>query len=242
MKFERDFTVGLRDIGLTNKLTNYGILSYLEDIAVEHSDTVGFGVKDTTTKKRAWLLMDWLLEVKSRPKFGEKIHVRTWTNMLEKASFCVIRHFEVTDKNGNTVANASSKWVFFDTEINKLVKLEPDFINQYQPEEDRVDVKGDLLKLKEPLSYENAYQYTVKRTDIDLNNHLHNLNYLNVAYEALPENIYFNEELNNLRIMYKHEIKLYDVVKCLYSNDNGKHVITIKSEDEKVLHSIIEIY
>ena len=242
MKFEKEFTVGLRDIGLTNQLTNYGILSYLEDIAVEHSDTVGFGVKDTTTKHRAWLLMDWLLEVKSRPKFGEKIFVKTWTNKVEKATFHVLRHFEVLDKNENIIATASSKWVFFDNEKNKLVKLEPSFINAYKPEDSKVNVKGNLLKLKEPEFYSDVYQYTVKRADIDLNNHLHNLNYLKLAYETLPEDIFFGDELNNLRIMYKHEIKLYDIVKCLYSEENGKNIITIKSEDEKVLHAIVEVY
>ena len=242
MKFEKEFTVGLRDIGLTNQLTDYGILSYLEDTAVAHSDTLGYGVKDTKTKHRAWLLMDWLLEIQSRPKFGEMVYVKTWTNKIHKATFHILRYFELYDKNENIIATASSKWVFFDNENNKIVKLEPAFMNLYTTDDSEVDVKGDLLKLREPEIYYDVYQYTIKRADIDLNNHLHNLNYLKLAYEALPEEIYFGEEFNNVRIMYKHEIKLYDIVKCLYSEENGKHIITIKSEDETILHAIIKLY
>ena len=83
MKFQKEYTVGAREMGVSNKLTNYGILAFLEDIAICHSDTVGFGVKDIETKSRAWLLMDWYLEVKQRPKFSENIIARTWATNIE---------------------------------------------------------------------------------------------------------------------------------------------------------------
>ena len=41
--------------------------------------------------------------------------------------------------------------------------------------------------------------------------------------------------------MYKHEIVLGQMVKCFYSNVDGKNVVSIKSADEKVLHAIIEM-
>ena len=71
---------------------------------------------------------------------------------------------------------------------------------------------------------------------------MHNLNYLRLAYETLPEEIYNQKEVNNVRIMYKHQIKLKDKVKCFYASENGKHTITIKSEDENILHAIIELW
>lgn len=73
---------------------------------------------------------------------------------------------------------------------------------------------------------------------------MHNLYYLDLAYEALPEEIYAKRPFNNIRITYKKEIKLGDIVKCNYSNKNGKHIITIESNDgeKNNLHSIIEIY
>ena len=40
MKFERTYTIGSREMGKANKLTNYGILAFLEDVASTHSDTV----------------------------------------------------------------------------------------------------------------------------------------------------------------------------------------------------------
>ena len=80
--------------------------------------------------------------------------------------------------------------------------------------------------------------YEVRRSDIDINRHMHNLNYLKLAYENLPEEVFFCDELKNVKIMYKHQILLGQKVKCYYSNENEKCIITLKSEDDRVLHSI----
>ena len=70
---------------------------------------------------------------------------------------------------------------------------------------------------------------------------MHNLNYLDLANEALPEDIYRGKDLDNIRISYKKEIKLGETVKCKYAFKEGKHIIVIKSEDDTVLHAIIEM-
>ena len=74
---------------------------------------------------------------------------------------------------------------------------------------------------------------------------MHNLNYLDLAYEALPEDIYnqtLKNNFNNIEIMYKTSIRLGDTSKCLYSFENDKHIITIKSLDDKALHCIINLW
>lgn len=242
MKFEKTFTVGAREMGMSNKLTNYGILAFLEDVASNHSDTVGYGVKDIATKKRAWLLMDWKLEVFKRPSFGEKVYTKTWATKMEKPSYHVYRNFEVLDENNELVATATSKWVFFDIENNRIAKIDESIISIYNPEGSEKEAAEKIGKLREPASFDSIFEYKVKRADIDINRHMHNLNYLNLAYEALPESVYNAPELNNVHIMYKHQIKLGDNVKCFYSFENGKHFVTIKSEDEKTLHAIVELY
>ena len=71
---------------------------------------------------------------------------------------------------------------------------------------------------------------------------MHNLNYLDLAYEALPEEVYFNQEFNNIEIMYKTAIKLGDISKCLYSFEDNKHIVCIKSPDNTILHCIINLW
>jgi acyl-ACP thioesterase len=63
-----------------------------------------------------------------------------------------------------------------------------------------------------------------------------------LAYEALPEDIYAKEESDNIEIMYKKQIHLNDPITCIYSNEENKNIVTIKSKDEKTLHAIVKLF
>ena len=98
-------------------------------------------------------------------------------------------------------------------------------------------------KIKAPDNYESSIKYTVIRKDIDVNKHLHNLYYLDLAYEALPEEVYEQERpFDNVRIMYKKEVKLGEQVECQYTKQGQKHIVTIKNKDNTKIHSVIELY
>ncbi len=241
MKFERNYLIGIEDIGKSNQITNLGFLKYLEEIACSHSATCGYGANDIETKKKAWLLMDWKLKVIERPIYENILTIKTWARKISENSFFSYRDFEVFC-NGNLVAIATSRWVLFDFETKRITKLTDEIYLPYNPEDLHVFELEEIEKSKEPEEKYLSMHYTVKRFDIDINKHMHNLNYLKLAYECLPENVYFNEELKNVKIMYKHQILLGENVKCYYSRAKEKNIITIKSEDDKVLHSIIELY
>ena len=240
MKFERDYLIGVEDVGKNNQITNLAYLKYLEEIACSHSATCGFGVNDIETKKKAWLLMDWKLKVIKRPIYENRLKIKTWTRPISNNSFFSYRDFEVFC-DGKLVAIATSRWILFDFELNKITKLTTEIYDQYNPEDIHVFESKEIDRLKEPINKNFEFNYLVRRSDIDINRHMHNLDYLKLAYEVLPENIYFGEELNNVRIMYKHQILFGENIKCYYSRENEKNNIIIKSDDNKILHSIIQI-
>ena len=57
-------------------------------------------------------------------------------------------------------------------------------------------------KIKVPEDYEREIEYNVNRRDIDLNGHMHNLNYLDLAYEALPEEVYNKRPFNDVKGLF----------------------------------------
>ena len=241
MILENEYTVKLSEIGKGNKATNKAILSYLEDIGGIHSNKAGYGIFEIEQTHLSWILLGWKLQVIRRPKYAEKIKIRTWSKGVVK--LYTYRDFEVYDEQGNLIIKASSKWVLLDTEKGKIVRIEPEIINKYEPEVGR-DVMGidEFEKIKEPDEYQFETEYVVRRADIDVNAHMHNLNYIELANEALPEEVYKGALFNDVRITYKKEIKFGDCVKCKYTFRDGKHIVVIKSNDEKVVHSIIEMF
>ena len=48
-----NYKIGLEDIGRNNEATNKALLAIMQDIACLHSASVGYGVLEIETKKRA---------------------------------------------------------------------------------------------------------------------------------------------------------------------------------------------
>ena len=240
MIVEQEYQIKLSEIGKENKITNKAILGDLEDIGGIHSNIAGYGILDIQQTKLSWVLLDWKLKIIRRPKYSEKIKIKTWSKNAIK--FYTYRDFEVYDENGQVIAIATSKWVLLDIDKGKIVKISDEVLNKYEPElEKSVFDISEIEKLQEPENYISEVEYTVKRSDIDVNHHMHNLNYLELANEALPEDVYNEQGLNNVRINYKKEIKLGETVKCKYSFENDKHIIVIKNKNDSIVHAIIEL-
>ena len=241
MFYEKEYSVQVRDTRKSTKITNKGFLGLMEDVASLHSSEIGFGIYDIPKTNLTWLLLDWKLQVFSRPQFEDTINVKTWSRGSEK--YYAYRDFEVYDKSENLLAIATSKWILIDTQKGKVTKVEDDIANSYKPENKSVFKDKKLDKLIEPESFTFTLDYKLARRDIDLYNHMHNLYYLDLAYETLPENVYEKkDEFNNIRITYKREVKYGSEIKCMYTKQNDKHVVVIRSKDGKILHSIIEMW
>ena len=240
MIFKEKFKMGLNDIGKDNNIKNISILKILENIGGYHSDIAGYGSNDIATNKLTWILLDWKLKVLNRPKYGQTLDVHTWARVGNR--FFTYRDFEIYDENGTLCAIATSKWTLINIEEGKMERITEEVIEKYKTEEKEVFPGEKLDKLQMPEEFLSSINYTVKRKDIDINKHMHNLNYLDLAYEALPEEVYDLRPFDNVRIMYKKEIKYGDTVECKYTREDDKYVVVILSQDNKQLHSIIELY
>ena len=242
MFFEQKYRIQVRDTRKSTKATNKGFLGLMEDVASLHSSKVGFGFYDIPKTNLTWLLLGWKLKVLSRPQVEDMVYVKTWSRKIEK--YYAYRDFEVHDEQGNLLAVATSKWILIDVKKRKVTRVEDKVIKAYGSEpEYSVFKEENMDKLKIPDDYDEIFEYTPNRRDIDIYNHMHNLYYLDLAYETLPEKVYNNEnEFNNIRITYKREIKSGSKIQCMYKKQEDKHIVVIRSKDGDILHSIIEMW
>ena len=239
MILEKMYTVGNRDVGNTKKATIKAMMKYLENIACSHSDIVGYGINTIEETGVVWILLDWKFKIIERPKYGQNIKVRTWSRKMEKCS--AYRDFQILDENGNVLAIATTKWVLLDASTRKIQRIPEEFTTKYQSEPERNVFGEEIEKLQETENEEYSVQVKTRRTDLDINNHVNNLNYLDLAYEVLPDEVY-NAELKNVRITYKHQTEPGEIVNVSYTKKENKNIITIKTENKDKLHAIVELW
>lgn len=240
MFVEHKFYVGLSDINPLKELTNTCLLRYLEDVAGLHSEIAGSGITDMNHTRKSWILLSWKIKINKRPLVNDTLTIKTWSKMIDK--FYAYRDFEVRNQYNEMVAIATSKWVFIDIDRGRIVKVPEDVKEKYKPEPNfSVFEEIELEKLSEPAKYLSSVNFKITRNMIDINKHLHNIYYIDIAKEALPEEVALSSELNNFEVMYKKEIKLGETVKALYSFENDYHYVVIKNEDETFVHAIIRL-
>lgn len=240
MIYKEKFKIGLKDVWKGKQISNKAILEYLEDIAAYHSDSVGYGINTSTTTHLTWLLLDWKVKVIKRPEYGQTLDIHTWSRQIIKCY--AYRDFEIYDEKNNLCVIATSKWLLINNQTGKITKIEQQMAEKYQSElEKKVFGQTEIEKIKLPQNYKSSIKYQIKRKDIDVIGHVHNLYYLDIAYETLPDEVYKKRPFDEIQIMYKKEIKLGDTVICKYTKEEEKHIIVIQSENEKILHAIIEL-
>ena len=177
------------------------------------------------------------MKVIKRPEYNEEIKAETWSRKIER--LCAYRDFQLRDKDGNVIVIGTSRWLFIDTIRRRPIRLTEDIADLYETENEKMVFSEEIEEIKyEDYIFEK--EYSVQRRDIDMNEHMHNLSYLDMAYEILPQDIYKNKIFDNVRIVYNKEIVYGETVNCYYSEYADKHIITVKSKDK--INAIIELF
>lgn len=239
MFIEHKCHIGLRDIGIGNKLKNKSLLGFLEDAGGIHSDIAGYGVEDIDKTNLSWVVLGWKIEIIKRPSYGEWLNIKTWSRKTNK--FYAYRDYEVYNGANELVAKGTSKWVILDIKKKTIATLTDKIVGPYEKEDRQALEEEPKYKIVEPKNYINKCDYQISKSIIDVNKHVHNTSYIDIAYEALPEEIYYSEELNNIEIIYKKEIKYGEIVKCCYSKIGDEHIIVIKDENEENIHAVVKL-
>ena len=240
MSYKKEYEVRLEDLGKENLATDVDIMKMLEEIAEQNSFEVGYGLENLAETNSAWLLLDWKVEINKRPKYKEKILVETWSRKMERCYG--YRDFEVYNSANELIGKGTSKWVLIDIEKRKPIRIEVSTAEKYAKYDKGYTVyENEIEKIEEVAEDELLFvkEYSIQRRDIDVNKHMNNIAYLELAYEILPENVYNENMFKNVRITYKKEVKFGDKVNCYYTNKENKHIVTIKSEDK--INAIIEL-
>jgi len=233
------FRVILSDVNAKLEMTNTAFLRYFQEVGNMHSEIAGYGVSDIDRTNISWILISWKVNIIKRPKYGDEIRIKTWSLGMNK--FFAFRDFEVKNQYDEVVAYGASKWSIVDVKNGKLISIPKEIDDKYTKEDTHVfDDDMNLSKLVmpkvEPLS---KCDFKITRSLIDVNKHLNNVYYMDIAKEAISEEKAIINEFNDFEVMYKKEIKLGEVVKASYYVDKDYHYVVIKDCNEENLHSIV---
>lgn len=214
------------------------VLKILENAGNKHSDSCGDNILAGSNNGVTWVLTDWYVEAESFPKYGDKIVARTWSQNPDSIFGCP-RDFEFY-ANDKLCIKGTTHWVLFDLNKGRPAKIEQELISKYQPENVSVFTEKKITKINLPETFTSEVEIKPRRNDIDFNDHVHNLVYVDYAMEALPEEIYKAHDYKSIRINYKTAVKSESKIVAKYAFFEEKHTVCIY-DDSGELKTIILI-
>jgi medium-chain acyl-[acyl-carrier-protein] hydrolase len=176
-QFEKEYRVHVYETGPDGKLSLASLFNYMQDIASDHAEKLGFGRDDLMRDNRFWVLSRMYSEIVRWPLWKDKIIVKTWPNGTDR--LFALRNYEVKYPDGKHIAYGTSSWLILDRTTKKVQR--PDvalshFNRNFQPEGSPLRYSSKLEALNEDAG--NTDIFKVKISDLDVNLHTNNVRYL----------------------------------------------------------------
>lgn len=238
MVVSRDFYIGFRSVDEAMYLKNSEMLNMFTDIAGIHSKEINRGFHDVDFR---WLVVGYKVEVLKRPKFEDEVQVVTWSRGIRSA--IAAREFEIRDMEGNLMVKVLSNFVKVNPKTQRIERISEEDLSVYQSEPERTNF-GDmrLPRMKMTDTYDKQENLFIDWRWMDVNRHMNNSYYVELAEHILPKEARKNCNLNGFDIMYKQQILENTNVKCGYTETENSYVVAFVSEDESIVHSVVEYH
>ncbi len=234
-EFKAEYTIGFFGCDNFLKLTPTSIAVYFQELAIAHSDSLGYTIEVLSEAKKGWAITNWHISVLRYPHKGEKIKIITWPNDCKRMQ--AQRSFRVEDESGSIICLAMSRWIFMDLERRRPSPFMDGMDTAYAcdktaaiPQEKYGMPKG------QPENLYSEREFTVRRRDTDTNGHANNTKYIEWAIDDVPDEIYDSCEPMDIRVVYRKECyKGSQIIsRCYLREENGeKELISYFLDKEK---------
>lgn len=228
--YSKQFELKINDVDSNNKMKLSTYLKFMQEAGALHSKEYGYSLDTQDITHKAWVVIAWEFDILKRPRWNEKVNVKTWIGKTDKIYF--YRYFEITDKENQVIAKAKSQWIMVDTHTKKIQKITNELLSEFTEVKvegyDEIISKVNFKIDKEKLT--KIYEYVVQKRDVDTNSHMNNVIYLDLALEGLDDT--FCNNVSNVGIHYKTECKLGN--KVIFMKDEKNTVYVLDENGEKV--------
>lgn len=228
MKFELDHKITYFEIDPDFKAPLGVLVKLLQEAAVGHSETVGFGSRSLVESGQAWVLNKMAIDITRYPIYQEQLRVVTWHK--GSRGFKSFRDYAVYCGD-EKIAAVSCMWLFVDLARKRLIRIPAHADDAYTVEvEDVLSFDVDAWKPDYAFDPDFTVDITTRSTDLDPLGHVNNVIYFDYVETALSAYLQRPPRISKIRIQFNREI----------NGSNRPITAGLKAGDEGVLFKIFD--
>ncbi|MBN2092461.1 hypothetical protein JW964_22765 [candidate division KSB1 bacterium] len=208
-------------------LTIPALCQFMQESAWKHAESFKAGFSHLGQKNLAWVLLRQRIKIEKFPKWGDTIQVTTWPAGKDRLFY--YRDFKITNAQNETLGIATTVWLIIDILQRRPQRMNFEFEKEFEQSVSIFPKRLEKLESFESGAFSNLFQ--VGYRDLDINEHVNNVRYLEWILENFSVDFYKNHYLNDLEINYINEALYNDKIKCfLTQNGNNQFLHTIQRE------------
>ncbi|MBQ1684900.1 MAG: hypothetical protein II072_05275 [Clostridia bacterium] len=236
MIYSEKYRPRVSDFDKTGALSLEAILEMAEDLASHHSATAGDMVLEGQRRGVSWVLLEWRVEIASRPEGDCVLNGTTWVRGKARSSICE-RDMVFSDTAGNELIKAEAKLAMVDIAAGRFARIDEKLLS---PEflEERHLFDDELPRMRPYDDYDFEVRPMLRESDLDLNGHVHNTKYLALVIEALPGGAERARLVSSMRIAYLKPVK--DCLSVVIKAKQTEQGIAFAIMNGELLCSLIE--
>jgi len=158
---------------------------------------------------------------------------------------------DVTDGTPNAViARATSSWIAFNLEKRKLARIPQTVLDEFQmqalPGEPVMGAEYEVEKLPDVRGMPGVTlpeSHSVRRTDLDMNNHVNNVVYTEWLLESVPDAFWEKYVLKEIILEFRnecHDGDNVDAICCRECGDEGVLNCDEKPGEAQLVHMLLK--
>jgi len=237
------FTIRTYEIDNRKQATVPSLVKLMHEAAMQNVIDLKLSVWDLEPHQISWVLMRKNMIINKLPNLGEQIKIVTHCAGFEK--FFTYRDYKIFNQQDELLASASSTWLLMDTVKRRMARI-PSFILALEcpPQAECLPrPKNKLSKLARNAAADGfkaanlSKTFTVGWYDLDFNQHLNNVFYLQWILETVPDELLLHSKLNRIDIVYKLECKWKEEIVCETQIVDKQHLLhrLVRKSDGKEL-------
>lgn len=214
-------------------LKPFALLNFLQDIASESAENLGFGYSFISKNNYAWFLIKYRMEFNEYPVSVYDLTVKTQPRGYNK--LFAYRDFEILE-NDRLLGRVFSVWTIVDVNTRNSVPIS-NAISNNENMVPYIKKENDLTftKIKPISKVSLTKEFEVRYNDIDVNGHANNGNYIVWAFEPLSFEFKKSHKIKNIDMVFKKEVKYGEKIIVqveLLDEKNTVHIIKNMNGDE----------
>jgi acyl-ACP thioesterase len=178
------------------------IINFFEDVGTQQSENLGGGIEYCKKNNCGWVFYKYDIKMHRYPMFGETISITTQPIGFKK--FYGLRKYEINDEEGNVIGEGSALFFLIDIEKRRPMRIQEEQYTFYGVDGD-LDYDISMEKIEKCDEEQYQKQFDIRYSDIDSNNHVNNVKYIEWAVESVPMEVINNYAIKRIKVVYEKE-------------------------------------